>query len=214
LDTVRKKLLLLIPVASALVLASPVLAFASDAAEGAADVAVEGAEASGGLGPLAPNMGEFLPMLVAFILLWLILAKFAWPTIIGMLDKRVTTISDSLERAETVRIESERFLEEQRAQLEEAKKQAAQIIADARTTGEAMRAEMAAQAEEDTRLLVAKANAAIEAEKKIAIAQLQSSVADLTVSVAGRLIGQDLSDADHRRLIERYLAEAGSLNVN
>jgi F-type H+-transporting ATPase subunit b len=210
LDTVRKKLLLLIPVAGALFVASPVLAFASDAAEGAA----EGAEAAGGLGPLTPNMGEFLPMLVCFILLWLILAKFGWPTIVGMLDKRVTTISDSLERAETLRVESERLLEEQKAHLEDAKKQAAQIITDARTTGEAMRAEMAAQAQEDARLLVAKANAAIEAEKKMAIAQLQSSVADLSVSVAGRLIGQDLSDADHRRLIERYLAEAGSLNVN
>jgi F-type H+-transporting ATPase subunit b len=207
LDTVRKKLLLLTPVVSALVLASPVLAFASDATEGAE-------EAAGGLGPLTPNMGEFLPMLAGFILLWVILAKFGWPVIVGMLDKRVTTISDSLERAETVRVESERLLEEQKAHLEEAKKQAAQIITDARTTGEAMRAEMSAQAQEDARLLVAKANAAIEAEKKVAIAQLQSSVADLSVSVAGRLIGQDLSDADHRRLIERYLAEAGSLNVN
>jgi F-type H+-transporting ATPase subunit b len=211
LNTVRKKLLLLVPVAGALFVASPVLAFASDAAEGA----TEGAQATDNvLGPLAPNMGEFLPMLVGFVLLWLILAKFGWPTIVGMLDKRVTTISDSLERAETIRVESERFLEEQKAQLEEAKKQAAQIIVDARTTGEAMRAEMAAQAQEDARLLVTKANAAIEAEKKIAIAQLQSSVADLSVSVAGRLIGQDLSDTDHRRLIERYLAEAGSLNVN
>ncbi|MDR0346976.1 MAG: F0F1 ATP synthase subunit B [Coriobacteriales bacterium] len=186
------------------------MAFASSAA-GEVEA---GAEEAGGLALLIPKPGEFIPMLICFILIWVILAKFAWPTIIGMLDKRVTTISGALEKAEVTRVESERLLEEQKAHLEEAKKQAAQIIVDARTTGEAMRAEMAAQAQEDARLLIDKANAAIEAEKKMAIAQLQSSVANLSVSVAGRLIGQDLSDSDHRKLIERYLAEAGSLDVN
>ncbi|MDR0346955.1 MAG: F0F1 ATP synthase subunit B [Coriobacteriales bacterium] len=186
------------------------MAFASSAA---GEVEAE-AEEAGGLALLIPNPGEFIPMLICFILIWVILAKFAWPMITGMLDKRVTTISEALEKAEFTRVESERLLEEQKAHLEEAKKQATQIIADARTTGEAMRAEMAAQAQEDARLLIDKANAVIEAEKKMAIAQLQSSVANLSISVAGRLIGQDLSDSDHRKLIERYLAEAGSLDVN
>jgi F-type H+-transporting ATPase subunit b len=62
--------------------------------------------------------------------------------------------------------------------------------------------------------LIAKAQAAIEAEKKAAIAELQTSVADISVSVAGKLIGTDLSDADHRAIIERYLSEAGSLDAN
>jgi F-type H+-transporting ATPase subunit b len=203
-NTIRK------PVASfalslAVLLGSPALAFADDAAT---------EESAVGAGLLFPGPGEWIPMLIGFILLWVVLAKFGWPAFIGMIDKRAATIKESLERAETAKIESERLLEENRLQLEEAKKQAAQIIADARTTGDALRAEMMTQAQEDARLLVEKANAAIETEKKAAIAQLQSSVADLSVSVAGRLIGQDLSDADHRRLIERYLAEAGSLNVN
>jgi F-type H+-transporting ATPase subunit b len=163
---------------------------------------------------LIPNPGEFAPMLICFIALWLILVKFGWPAITGMLDKRVTTIRESLERAESAKVESEGLLEQQKAQLDEAKKQATQIIADARTTGEALRAEMAEQAREDARLLVERANAAIEVEKRAAIAQLQSSVADLSVAVAGRLIGQDLSDVEHRRLIEHYLAQAGSFDGN
>jgi F-type H+-transporting ATPase subunit b len=182
----------------------PAIAFASEAE----------AETASGLALLIPKLGEFIPMLIGFVVLWVVLAKLAWPAFIGMIDKRAATIKDSLERAETAKIESERLLEENKAQLDEAKKQATQIIADAKATGDAVRAEMMTQAQEDARLLISKASAAIETEKKAAIAQLQSSVADLSVSVAGRLIGQDLSDTDHRRLIERYLAEAGSFDAN
>jgi F-type H+-transporting ATPase subunit b len=184
----------------------PVFAFASEDAEAAGGAS--------GIDLLLPKLGEWIPMLLGFIVLWVVLAKFGWPAFVGMIDKRAATIKESLERAETARIESERLFEESRVQLEEAKKQATQIIADAKATGDVVRTEMMEQAREDARLLVDKANAAIETEKKTAIAQLQSSVADLSVSVAGRLIGQDLSDADHRRLIERYLAEAGNLNAN
>ncbi|MDR1014939.1 MAG: F0F1 ATP synthase subunit B [Coriobacteriales bacterium] len=194
-------------VALGMLLLLPALAFASEGAE-------EAEEAASGFGLLLPKLGEWIPMLIAFVILWVVLAKFGWPAFIGMIDKRTATIKESLERAETAKVESERLLEQNRLQLEESKKQAAQIIADAKATGDAVRTEMMTQAQEDARLLVEKASAAIETEKKAAIAQLQSSVADLSVSVAGRLIGQDLSDADHRRLVERYLAEAGSLNAN
>ncbi len=62
--------------------------------------------------------------------------------------------------------------------------------------------------------MVDKARDAIEAEKKAAIAELQSSVTDLSISVAGRLIGEDLNDDQHRKIIERYATEAGSFNAN
>ena len=62
--------------------------------------------------------------------------------------------------------------------------------------------------------LTREAKLAIEAEKKSAMGELQSSVADLSVDVASRLVGTDLSDADHRAIIERYINEAGSFNGN
>jgi F-type H+-transporting ATPase subunit b len=204
-----KKLVTSVAAALSTLFLLPALAFASDGAAGA-----EAAESASGFDLLLPKLGEWIPMLLAFLILWFVLAKFGWPAFMGMIDKRAATIKDSLERAEAAKVESERLLEENRLQLEEAKKQAAQIITDAKTTGDTVRAEMMAQAQEDARLLVEKARDVIETEKRAAIAQLQSSVADLSVSVAGRLIGQDLSDADHRRLIEHYLTEAGSLNVN
>ena len=62
--------------------------------------------------------------------------------------------------------------------------------------------------------MIEKARAAIEAEKKAAVAELQGSIADISVSVASRLVGEDLGDDDHRRIIERYVNEAGSFHAN
>ena len=182
--------------------AFPALAFA---AEG---------ESSGGLSAILPDMAEFIPMLVIFILLWIVLAKLGWPKFEAMLSKRETMIKDALEKSEEARIESERVLEEYRVQLADAKAQAAQIVADAKQTGEAAKADITAKAQSEATDMIAKARTAIEAEKKAAIAELQSSVADTSVAVAARLIGEDLSESEHRKMIERYVNEAGSFDAN
>jgi F-type H+-transporting ATPase subunit b len=171
-------------------------------------------ETSSGVSLIVPDMSEFIPALVAFLILWFVLAKFAYPAITGMLDKRAATIKESLEQAEIARIEGERLLERYKAELNDAKKQAAAIVADAKKSGESVKADITVQAQVQADEMIAKAQLAIEAEKNQAIAELQSSVADLSVAVAGRIIGEDLSDDEHRKLIERYVKEAGSLNAN
>lgn len=191
-------------VTSVLSLAMPALAFASE----------EGEEGALGVGLLIPKMGEFIPMLVGFIILWAILAKFGWPAFIGMIDKRAAKIKDDLESAEESKVEGARLLEEQRAELANARKEAAEIIASAKQTAEGVKEEITAGAQAEAENMIAKARVAIEAEKKAAIAELQASAADLTVSVTKRVIGTDISDAEHRSIIERYIAEAGSFNEN
>lgn len=171
-------------------------------------------EESSGIGAILPHMDEFIPMLVAFILLWVVLAKFGWPLFEGMLQKRETTIREALKKSEEARIESERVLAEYKTQLAEAKTQSAQIIADARATGEAVKADITAKAQAEAADMIAKAKVAIEAEKKQAVAELQASVADVSVDVAARLIGEELTDDEHRKIIERYVNEAGSFNAN
>ena len=182
--------------------AFPALAFASEEEE------------AGGISAILPDMAEFIPMLVIFILLWIVLAKLGWPKFEAMLSKRETMIKDALEKSEEARIESERVLEEYRVQLADAKAQAAQIVADAKQTGEAAKADITAKAQSEATDMIAKARTAIEAEKKAAIAELQSSVADTSVAVAARLIGEDLSESEHRKMIERYVNEAGSFDAN
>ena len=167
-----------------------------------------------GVALILPDMVETVPMLIAFIVLIIVLAKFGWPMFEGMLDKRERTIMEALQKSEEARIESERVLAEYQAQLADAKSQAAQIIADAKQTGEAVEANIKQRAEQEAVTMIEKARAAIEAEKKTAMADLQNSVADLSVDVASRLVGTDLSDDEHRKIIERYISEAGSFNAN
>ena len=191
-------------VAAAATFAFPALAFASEEAAGE----------TAGISAILPDMAEFIPMLICFVALCVILGKLGWPKFAAMIEKREATIKDSLEKSEAARIESERLLEEYKKQLEEAKTLAAQIVADAKQTGEAARADLTEKAQREADAIIAKAKAAIEAEKKAAIAELQSSVADTSIAVASRVIGSDLSDDEHRRIVERYVKEAGNFNAN
>ncbi|WP_241157292.1 F0F1 ATP synthase subunit B [Adlercreutzia sp. ZJ242] len=163
---------------------------------------------------LIPDMNEFIPMLVAFVIILVILAKFGWPVIDNIVTKREHNIREALKKSEEAQIESERVLAEYQKQLADAKAQSAQIMAEARATGDAVKADITAKAQAEAADMIAKAKVAIEAEKKQAIADLQASVADTSVDVAARLIGEDLTEGEHRQIIERYVKEAGSFNAN
>ncbi len=181
-------------------LLSPTLAFASEEAS------------SSGIGAIIPNPIEFFPMLIAFIILCIVLGKFGWPMFNGMLEKREKSIRDALEQSENAKVEAEKVLEEYKKQLESAKAESAEIVATARTNAEAIEADLKKKAEASAEEIIAKAKISIEAEKKAAIAELQSSVADMSIDVASKLIANDLSDDEHRKIIEKYIVEAGSFN--
>ena len=167
-----------------------------------------------GVALILPDMVETIPMLIAFIVLVIVLWKFGWPMFEGMLEKREKTIAEALQKSEEARVEAERTLAEYQKQLAEAKAQASQIIAEAKETGEAVRADITKQAQEEAASMIEKAKAAIEAEKQAAMNELRTSVADLSVDVASRLVANDLNDDEHRKIIERYLHEAGSFHAN
>ena len=149
-------------------------------------------------------------MLVIFILLWIVLAKLGWPKFEAMLSKRETMIKHALEKSEEARIESERVLEEYRVQLADAKAQAAQIVADAKQTGEAAKADITAKAQSEATDMIAKARTAIEAEKKAAIAELQSSVADTSVAVRASSARTPLESWTSQDDLSAGVNEAGS----
>lgn len=171
------------------------------------------AEEGGGISQILPKMDEFLPMLIAFIVIWIILAKFGWPLFEGILVKREQKINDDLKNAEDSKIDAARLLEERKSQLEAAKTQTSQIIVEARQSAEALRTNIEDDARKEAKSIIDKANAMIEAERKATVEELQASIADISTAVAERLIGEDLSDEEHRRIIERYVKEAGSLNA-
>lgn len=163
---------------------------------------------------IIPNLAELIPAIISFAIVFFVLSKFAWPAISDMLDKRADTIRDGLERAEAAKVEAERLLEEYKQTMAEARKEAGTILQQAKQSAESTRTEAQARAQAEYDDLLVKAREAIEGEKRAAIAELQRSVADISVSVAGKLIGSELSKEDHLKVIEKYIAEAGSLNAN
>lgn len=194
--------------------AAVTLPFALTAAALSAPALAFAEEGSTGFALLMPKPAEFIPCLVAFIVIWIILAKFAWPMVIGILDKRQETIKNNLKEAESAKIEAQRALAEYKQQIADARREAAGIVDEARRAGEQVKADITAQAQAQADEMIAKAKKSIEKEKLAAIADLQASVADVSVAVAGRFIGEDLSDAKQRELIEKYVAEAGTLDAN
>lgn len=172
------------------------------------------AEENLGAALLIPQLSEFIPMLIVFVIIWGIIAKVAWPAIAGTLDKRAATIKDSLETAEAARIEAEQLLEEYKQQLAEARRESAEILSEAKRAGENVRNDILAKAQVEAEDMVENARKSIENEKQAAIAELRNTVADLSVSVAGRIIQRDLDPAEHKRVIESYLAEVGNIDEN
>jgi len=147
---------------------------------------------------IIPNTTEMWVNIAAFAVLFVVLWKFAFPPITKMLDERANKIRESLEKAEETRVEAERLLDEYKAQMAEARAEAAQIIEQSRKVAESMKAEILAKAREEAEAEKSKAVAAITAEKESAMAELKGVVAELSVAVAGKIIGSSLSKGRSR----------------
>ena len=163
---------------------------------------------------IIPNLAELIPALISFAVIYFLLAKFAWPALSGTLDKRADTIREGFERAESAKIEAERLLEEYKQTMSEARKEAGVILQQAEQSAEMARLEASVRTKAEYDAMLEKAREAIKAEKVKAMADLQGQVAGMSVAVAGKIIGSSLKVEDHAALIERYMAEVGSLNEN
>lgn len=163
---------------------------------------------------LIPKMAEFIPALIAFLIIWVVLAKFAWPQILSMMDERGKRIQESLDEAETTKKKAIASRKEYDELVTDARRKSADILLEARKDAEAERARIIEAAHKEAEDIIAKAHANAEDERNAIYAAAAASIADLSVSVASKIVGETLDqDGEQRRLIERYVKEAGSLNA-
>ncbi len=167
------------------------------------------AEAPSGPEILLPKMAEFIPALIAFLVIWVVAAKFVWPSVLGMMDQRQQKIQGDLDAAAAEKASAVKEHQEYQAQIANAQNEADEIIAEAKAQAEAERARILAKAQEEAAATVAKARDAVSSERRKAMAELSDSVIDLSVEIAGKIIGNSLSDSDQRKLAEKYLVEVG-----
>lgn len=169
--------------------------------------AVALAETPSGADILLPKPAEFIPALIAFLIIWFVLAKLAWPSILGMMEKRQQKIQDDLDAAEQARREAETNAEAYQTKIADAEREAEEIRAAARREAEEKRIEILAEAQKEAAATIAKAKDAVANERKKAMIELSGQVVDLSVEIASKIIGNDLSQDAQRRLAERYLQE-------
>ena len=163
---------------------------------------------------LIPKMAEFIPALIAFLIIWVVLAKFAWPQILSMMDERGKRIQESLDEAETTKKKAIASRKEYDELVTDARRKSTDIVLEARKDAEAERARIIEAAHKEAEDIIAKAHANAEDERNAIYAAAAASIADLSVSVASKIVGETLDqDGEQRRLIERYVKEAGSLNA-
>jgi F-type H+-transporting ATPase subunit b len=163
--------------------------------------------ASGGSFLITPNVGLMIWTLVVFLISFFVLRKWVFPAIAGVLDSRAKRINDSIDAAEHTREEADKLLADYRERLKEARGQADEIIARARTAADAHERNAAEEAKVKRDQQLEQTRRDIEAETRRAIQEIRKEVADLTVTATEKVTRKTLTDDDQRRLIEDAMSE-------
>lgn len=161
-----------------------------------------------GTNPLIPSTVELVFGGLAFFVVFGLLGKILLPRIQKTLEERTDQIEGGLQRAEEAQAEAKQVLEQYRAQLAEARQEAARLREQAREEGAQIIAEMREQAGAEARRLVDAAHAQIEADRQSALQALRAEVGTIAVELASRVVRESLTDeARQGRMIDRFLAE-------
>jgi F-type H+-transporting ATPase subunit b len=162
--------------------------------------------------PILPPVNELIWGSISFIVLFVLLSKFAFPAIKSGMEARTERIKDDLEGAESAKVEAQGVLDEYRAQLGDAKTEATRIIEEARQQGDAVRREQEQRLQTELAAMRERASADVEAAKAQAIADLRGEVANLAIGAAEVVVGRNLDHATQAQLVEQYIASVGNRN--
>jgi len=153
------------------------------------------------------NPGLTLWAAITFLVLLVVLSKFAWGPIVKMLDEREKSISEAIESAKKSFCEAEKLLASQKDALAKATREAAEIAKRNQDEVEKLRQELTAKARKEAEELVASARKQITEEKSKAAAELRGMVADLAIDAASKLVKASLDERTQRQLVEDYLKQ-------
>jgi F-type H+-transporting ATPase subunit b len=160
---------------------------------------------------LVPNF-TYVVELAAFAVLFFLLAKFVIPPINRAMTRRQDAIRQEFDDLETAKADARKAEEDFKAQLADARHEAARIREEAREQGAAIIAELREKAQEDANRIVEHGHAQIEAERKAATASLRAEVGALATTLAERIVGESLEDDERStRVVDRFLADLEAL---
>lgn len=154
---------------------------------------------------LSPNGGLMFWTIVIFVVLLVVLSRFAFKPMLAAVEARERALQEAIDSAKRDREEAERVLAEHRAQLEKARGEAQKLIADGRATADKLRNDLLEQTKAQQQEMLDRARRDIETEKNNAIAALRREAVDLAIAGAGKVIERNLDNDANRKLVETFL---------
>ncbi|MFZ2905214.1 MAG: F0F1 ATP synthase subunit B [Cyclobacteriaceae bacterium] len=155
---------------------------------------------------LTPGSGLIIWQAIIFILLVIVLSKFAWKPILGSLKEREESIQNALDTAEKARAEMARLTSDNEKLLKEAREERDKMLKEAREVANRLKDDAHADAKKAADKIIADARAAINVEKEAALKDVKVQVAMFSLEVAEKLIKKNLSsDKDQKALVEGYI---------
>ena len=155
------------------------------------------------------SLGLFFWQLVLFVVLVLLLKKFAWKPILDAVEKREEGIKGALESAEKAKLDMQNLQADNQKLLKEARAEREEMLKEARDIKNKMIEDAKGEAQAQANKMIAQAQSAIESEKKAAIAELKTQVANLSIDIAEKVIREELSNKDkQKKLVASMLGEA------
>ena len=183
------------------------------AVNAAVAAAQEGAAPPSGGGLMSLQLNLMFWTLGIFIILYILLRKFAFGPITAAVEAREKALEEAIEGAKRDREAAARLLAEHEARIDAARGEAQKLIADSRAVAEKMRADLLEQTRREQQDMLERARREIQTEKERAISQLRREAVDLALAGASKVIEQNLETEKNRQLVERYLSSIGSLEV-
>ena len=160
---------------------------------------------------LTPDLGLLFWMLIAFLVVFFVLAKYGFPAIINMVDERKRYIDESLQKAHEASERLENIKQEGEAILQEAREKQAQMLKEAAETRDAIVEKAQEKAREESARMLNDAKVEIEQQKQAAIDDIREQVATLSVEIAEKVLKQNLKDDKSQMdLIDRMLDDVSS----
>ena len=161
---------------------------------------------------LLPKIGLIIWTLIAFGIVFYILAKYAWKPILKSLDEREKNISDSILSAENMRKEMENMKSENEALLAKAREERSQMMREAKEIRDKMIQDAKEQARKETNKIVADAQSVINQQKMAAITDLKNQVGNLVLEVSEKVLRRELNNKEDQEKYIQQLAQKVELN--
>jgi len=155
------------------------------------------------------SFGLFFWQMILFVLLLLLLKKFAWGPILSALNDREEGIKNALDAAEKAKLEMQNLQSDNKKLLQEARTEREAMIKEAREIKEKMISDAKEEAKLEADKMIVSAQAAIQSEKKAAISDIKNQVANLSIEIAEKVVKNELADKDKQlKLVENMLNDA------